>query len=163
MRLSILLFAASFLGSSVYCGVNGWTDGEVEQTVEVRVVDGSAAKPITGARVWLLTYRDRIEYEWWKRDPEKYARDNGPIERLGSRVATNLEGVVKVWTKFRAAWHDNPDGSTRMNRAFDGVVIVEARGYRRFESTLEPLIPKDRSEDLAITIELKRTGEPEVK
>lgn len=159
MRLHRSLLVVLLVVRTALGGVNGWTDGEVGEAVEIRVLSGDESKPITGASVWLLTYKDAAEYKWAKRNPEMYAKEKGPIERLGSRVATNAEGVVKVWTKFRAAWHDNPDGTTRINRIFDGIVIVEAEGFLRFESTLEPLIPRERPVSLVITVELQPEGE----
>lgn len=156
--LSTVLATAILAGAAFSQKVGNW-DGEVYGTVLVRVVEEKDGKAICGARVWLLTSRDRHAYRAAERNREGFAKMNGPIERFGSRVFTDGAGEAKIWTPFDAGGDMLADGTRTTYRFVRGIVVVEDFQHQRFESELEALLPKDqKAEDsapISITIKLK--------
>lgn len=159
MRLLSTVLVTALLASVGFSQKVGNWDGEVYGTVLVRVVEEKDGKPICGARVWLLTSKDRHAYQAAERDREGFAKANGPIERFGSRVFTDDTGEAKIWTPFEAGGDMLADGTRTTCRFVRGIVIIEDPQHQRFESELAALLPKDQkpedSAPVSITIKLK--------
>lgn len=141
--------------------VGSWS-GETYVPVNVRVIAEKDGKPVSGARVWLLTGRDRHAYQAAASNIESFTKANGPIERFGSRVFSDADGRTKIWSPFDAAGGVLADGSHSTFRYIQGIVVVEAGKYARFESELEALLPKDLDQKstapISITVRLKEAA-----
>lgn len=118
----------------------GSWSGRVSAWVAIRVVDQATDRPVSGARVWLLTASDASAYQAFKDRGAAFSEINGPIERFGSRVFTDRDGCARIYTPFDAAGSVSYTGSKLTHRYIGGYVIVEHRQFTRFESKLEDLM-----------------------
>jgi len=121
-------------------GAGGSWSGRVSAWVEIRVVDQATDRPVSGARVWLLTAADALAYQAFQARGAEFSEINGPIERFGSRVFTDRDGCARIYTPFDAAGGFSSMGSTLTHRYVSGFVIVEHGQFTRFESKLEDLM-----------------------
>lgn len=118
----------------------GSWSGRVSAWVAIRVVDQATARPVSGARVWLLTASDASAYQAFKGNGVEFSEINGPIERFGSRVFTDRDGCARINTPFDAAGGFSSVGTTLTHRYVSGYVIVEHGHFTRSESKLEDLM-----------------------
>lgn len=114
--------------------------GRVSAWVAIRVVDQATDRPVSDARVWLLTASDASAYQAFKVYGTEFSEFNGPIERLGSRVFTDRDGCARIYTPFDAAGGFSSMGARLTHRYVSGTVIVEHGQFTRFESKLEDLM-----------------------
>jgi len=130
----------------------GYWSGEGYETVRIRVIDHNTEKPITGARVWLLTSEAAMAYEGYLSSPESFKKANGAIERFGSRVFTDRNGDVSISSPFKADGGIMADGPNTSYRRVRGYLIVEDWDHERLEMKLESLLPNNFGQKDAISV-----------